>query len=106
MAQILDINKKAIERYKEIKNRMSELESILGYDRDENGDSLNRRSATNPFAARRMEQLRAKNPAAYEEMLQLEAEQIGLERQLGLDEFYEEMMDRAGIEASKVDIWS
>lgn len=105
MAQIIDINKKTVERYKEISGRIEELEKILGYDRDENGNSLSRRSSENMFAARKMEQLKRKNPDAYKEMLALEAEQVELEKQLGLDEAYEEMMDRLGIQASKVNIW-
>lgn len=107
MSETINIHQKEKRRYIDVRNRIAELEELLGFARDESGGSLSRRSMKNDFAKRRMDQLQEKYPAEFEELLSLDAESARLEEKLGLDEKYKEFLDSLDDEDDPTvpDIW-
>lgn len=93
MADIISINEKNEKRYKEVQGRIAELEAVLGYQRDEEGNSLSKRARreggmTETFYRR----LQKRHPAEYEELVHLEAERMQLEKELGIEEELEKFL--------------
>ena len=93
MSDIISINEKTEKRYKEVRERIAELEAILGYQRDKNSNSLSKRarregSMTETFYRK----LQERHPAEYEELVHLEAEKMQLEKELGIEDELEKLL--------------
>lgn len=84
MSDILHIDQKEREELYRIQARTTELEPLLGLERDERGISLNKAAITNSFAARRLEQIRAEHPAEWAEYCELAAQEMELMDGLGI----------------------
>ena len=90
MADIISINKKTEKRYKEVKERIAELEAVLGYQHDESGNSLSKRARREGGMTETLYQkLQKRHPAEYEE---LEAERMQLEKELGIEDELEKFL--------------
>lgn len=93
MADIISINKKTEKRYKEVKERIAELEAVLGYQHDESGNSLFKRARREGGMTETLYQkLQKRHPAEYEELVHLEAERMQLEKELGIEDELEKFL--------------
>lgn len=80
-------------RYEEINTRLTELNTILGYQRDERGDSLSKRARKEGGLTEALyRKIQEKHAAEYEEMVRLEAEKVQLEDELGITNDIEQML--------------
>jgi len=84
MADILNIKNKEYKKLEQLQERIRELEVFLGLKRDEHGDSLNKASLGNSFAAIRLQQIRDQHPAEWEEYQSLVLAELELDQELGL----------------------
>lgn len=101
MADITYIDQDKREELCRIQARTTELEPLLGLERDEQGMSLNKAAITNPFAARRLEKIRAEHPAEWEEYCELTIQEMDLMDELG---FTKAIMDELFPEEADIDV--
>lgn len=104
MTDILHMDQNKREELYRIQARTTELEPLLGLTRDEHGISLNKTAIVNPFAARRLEQIRAEHPAEWAEYCELTVQEMDLMDELGftkaiIDELFPE---EAGIDVETI----
>lgn len=98
MDNILHMNQDKREELCRIQARTTELEPLLGLERDGQGMSLNKSAITNPFAARRLDQIRSEHSAEWEEYCNLAVKEMDLMMELGIttavmDELFPEEKD-------------
>jgi len=105
MSEIIIIKQKQKARYAEVKKRIGELDIILGFSRNEHGESLSLRSRDDAFAEKMFNRIKEKYAAEYEEMMQLTAEAVILEDELGISAEYEKLLAQVDIPDETCDIW-
>lgn len=84
MTDVLHIKNNKRRKLDEIQTRLTQLDPVLGLERDEHGMSLNKAAITNDFAERRLEQIIASHPAEWAEYCELTAQEIDLMDELGI----------------------
>lgn len=84
MADVVHINHSKWQELEQILTRLSQLDPVLGLERDEHGVSLNKTAITNDFASRRLEQIIASHPTEWAEYCELAVREIDLMRELGI----------------------
>jgi len=105
MSEISTINQRQKIRYDEVKRRIDELDSLLGYSRNERGESLSLRSRDDFFSEKLFNRILQTHVVEYEELIQLTAEAIRLEDELGISAEYEKLLSQSDIPDGICDIW-
>ena len=95
LADIIELKTDKQKRYEEIVKRMDQLGEILGYSRDEDGNSLRKKALRDESATQLLIKIEERHPDELDEYHRLSYERGKLEDELGISDELEKVFEEA-----------